>query len=230
MMPHGLSWRAVGLLLAAALVPAELAGQPPHQHPPPPRPDHLEHRFDDPERYAKAFDDPARDAWQMPDRVLEALALPPYAAVADLGAGTGYFTMRLARAVPRGTVYAVDIEPSMLAFIRTRAEVDEVANVVTVQAEPADPKLPVPVDVVLVVNTYHHLPDRPAYFAALRRSLAPGGRVAIVDFRTDAPGGPPVKFRFDPSRIADEMQRAGYRLVAQHDFLPRQHFLVFGLP
>ena len=84
------------------------------QQPQPGKPDHMQHRFDDPDRYAKSFDDPARDAWQMPSRVIETLALSPTASVADIGAGTGYFSVRLAKAIPGGTVYAVDVEPSMV--------------------------------------------------------------------------------------------------------------------
>ena len=80
---------------------------------------------------------------------------------------------------------------------------------------------------MLVVDTYHHLPNRPAYFRDLRKSLKPGGRVAIVDFRKDAPDGPPVHFRFTPQQIQDEMKQAGYQLDVAHDFLPRQHFLIF---
>lgn len=189
--------------------------------------DHLDHRFDDPERYARSFDDPERDGWQLPDRVIDALALRADGSVADLGAGTGYFTMHLAAAVPRGTVYAVDIEPAMLEHIRQRTERERISNVVTVQADPASPNLPVPVDVVLIVNTYHHLPDRSAYFTALRASLRSAGRVAIVDYHRDSPTGPPPAFRFEASQIEEEMQAAGYRLAARHDFLPRQHFLVF---
>jgi SAM-dependent methyltransferase len=80
---------------------------------------------------------------------------------------------------------------------------------------------------VLVVDTYHHLPNRPAYFRELQKSLAPGGRVAIIDFRKDSPEGPPPEFRFEADQIVGEMTQAGYRLDAKHDFLPRQHFLVF---
>jgi predicted methyltransferase len=196
-----------------------------HQHPPA-APDHMEHRFD-PEASTKSFDDPARDEWQMPSRVIDALGLRPDSAVADVGAGTGYFTMRLARAVPQGVVYAVDIEPKMLDFIRQRAREADVRQIVTVQAAASSPNLPKPVDVVLVVNTYHHIPNRPVYFRDLQRSLKPGGAVAIVDFRKDAPNGPPPEFRFEASRIQQEMESAGYRLEQQHDFLPRQLFLVF---
>jgi ubiquinone/menaquinone biosynthesis C-methylase UbiE len=213
---------AVCLAFAAAVTAAAALQQhQPGQH------DHLDHRFDDPERYARSFDDPERDSWQLPDRVIGALGLRPDSAVADLGAGTGYFTMRLAAAVPRGTVYAVDIEPSMLEHIRTRAERAGATNVVTVQAAAASPNLPAPVDVVLIVNTYHHLPDRVAYFTSLQRSLTGAGRVAIVDYHRDSPSGPPPAFRFEASQIEEEMQAAGYRTAARHTFLPRQHFLVF---
>jgi ubiquinone/menaquinone biosynthesis C-methylase UbiE len=194
----------------------------------PPRPDHhMEHRFDDPERFAKSFDDPDRDKWQMPDRVIGALALQPGSSVADIGAGTGYFSMRLAKAVPQGTVYSVDVEPAMLEFLRKRAKTEAVTNVVPVQASPNNPNIPQPVDAVLIVNTYHHLPNRTQYFGDLKRSLKPGGRIAIVDYRKDAPSGPPPEFRFEVTQIVDEMTRAGYQLQTRHDFLPHQHFLVF---
>lgn len=213
----------VGAALAlGCLSPALEARQHP-QH----APDHMEHRFDDPERYAKSFDDPRRDGWQMPARVIEALALQPGASVADIGAGTGYFSTRLARAVPGGTVYAVDVEPAMLEHIRKRALGEGLANVVAVQAGANSPNLPKPVDLVLVVDTYHHLPNRPVYFRDLAGSLAPGGRVAIIDFRKDSPEGPPPQFRFEADQIVAEMRQAGYTLDARHEFLPRQHFLVF---
>jgi ubiquinone/menaquinone biosynthesis C-methylase UbiE len=191
------------------------------------KPDHMDHKFDDPERYAKSFDDPARDAWQMPARVIDALKPASDASVADIGAGTGYFSVRLAKAVPRGTVYAVDIEPSMLEHIRKRASGAGLDNLVTVQASGSSPNLPKPVDLVLIVDTYHHLPNRPAFFRDLMKSLTAGGRVAIVDFRKDSPEGPPPQFRFEADQIVDEMKQAGYRLDARHEFLPRQYFLVF---
>lgn len=163
----------------------------------------------------------------MPERVIAALGLQPDDKVADIGAGTGYFTVRLARAVPKGTVFAVDVEHAMLQHIEKRAANEKLANVRTIHAASTSPNLPAPVAVVLIVDTYHHLPNRPAYFAALRQSLEPGGRVAIVDFRKDAPEGPPPEFRFDPEQIVSEMKEAGYALAQRHDFLPRQHFLVF---
>lgn len=196
------------------------------QHQPPAKPDHMEHRFDDPAKSAKSFDDPARDVWQMPDRVIAALGLKPGMSVGDIGAGTGYFSMRLAKAAGV-SVYAVDIEPAMIDHLKKRAAAEKLMNVTAVLASATSPNLPVPVDVVLVVDTYHHLPNRSTYFRELRKSLEPGGRVAIIDFRQKAPDGPPEHFRFTPQQIEGEMRDAGYQLEASHDFLPRQHFLIF---
>lgn len=210
---------AVALMLSA-FVPA-LAQQPQPQ-----KPEHMEHKFDDPARYAKSFDDPARDAWQLPARVVDALQLKSGMKVADIGAGTGYFSMRLAK-VPGVSVFAVDIEPKMVEYLQQRAHKEHAMNVTAVLAGASSPNLPEPVDVILVVDTYHHLPNRPAYFRDLRKSLKPGGRIAIVDFRKDAPEGPPVHFRFTPQQIQDQMKQAGYELQSAHDFLPRQHFLIF---
>jgi ubiquinone/menaquinone biosynthesis C-methylase UbiE len=218
------TWRPAIVMAASVCLGMVVTAQ---QHQPPGKPDHMHHRFDDPERYAKSFDDPARAAWQMPSRVIETLALSPNAAVADIGAGTGYFSVRLAKAAPRGTIYAVDIERSMLEHIRKRAIAEGLKNVVTVQASDARPNLPKPVDLAIVVDTYHHLPNRPVYFRELVKSLTSGGRVAIIDFRKDSPEGPPPEFRFEPDQIIGEMKQAGYRLDNRHDFLPRQHFLVF---
>ena len=198
------------------------------QHPQPQgKPDHMDHRFDDPERYAKSFDDPARDAWQMPDRVISTLKLAEDASVADIGAGTGYFSVRLARVVPRGTVYAVDVEPKMLEYIRKRATGSALTNLVAVQGDSVSPRLPKAVDLALVVDTYHHIPNRVDYFKRLATGLTAGGRLAIIDFRKDAPDGPPPEFRFEAAQIVEEMTKAGYRLDVDHAFLPRQHFLVF---
>jgi cyclopropane fatty-acyl-phospholipid synthase-like methyltransferase len=207
------------------MVFAAIAGVSAQQHRPA-QPAHMQHKFDDPARYAKSFDDPARDQWQMPERVIAALNLKPGMSVADIGAGTGYFTVRLAK-VAGVSVFAADIEPKMVAYLKNRATTEKLSNVTAVLAGASSPNLPQPVDVALVVDTYHHLPNRPAYFRDLRKSLKAGGRVAIVDFRKDAPEGPPEHFRFTPEQIEAEMKEAGYQVDASHDFLPRQHFMIF---
>jgi cyclopropane fatty-acyl-phospholipid synthase-like methyltransferase len=191
------------------------------------KPDHMQHRFDDPAKFAKSFDDPKRDEWQMPSKVIEALGLKAGMSVADVGAGTGYFSMRLARVSPGLTVFAVDIEPKMIEHLTRRAAAEHLKNVVATLASPTSPLIPRPVDVVLIVDTYHHIGNRVSYFRDLRASLTPGGRIAIVDFKKDSPEGPPVEFRFTAEQIEAEMKLAGFVLAAKHDFLQRQHFLIF---
>jgi cyclopropane fatty-acyl-phospholipid synthase-like methyltransferase len=214
-----------GFLATAGLVVAAQQHQPPaggHQ-----MPDHMQHKFDDAEQWAKEFDDPARDAWQLPGRVIEALNLQPGQSVADIGAGTGYFSSKLAKSSVAPTVYAVDIEASMVAYLKSRATKEGLKNLTAVLAAADGPNLPAPVDTVLVVDTFHHIPQRVAYFSKLKGSIKPGGQLVIVDFRKDAPSGPPVEFRFTPDQISAELQQAGFALAAQHDFLPRQHMLVY---
>jgi len=187
----------------------------------------MHRRFDDAQQWAREFDAPERDAWQQPDRVIAALALAPDTGGADLGAGTGTFAMRSARAVPQGHVLALDIEPEMVRYLADRATREGLANVRAGEATADDAGIREPVDVVLVVDTYHHIEDRTAYFARLREHLAPGGRLAIVDFRLSSDRGPPREHKIAPETVQAELGAAGYRLAASHDFLPDQYFLVF---
>jgi SAM-dependent methyltransferase len=191
--------------------------------------DHFGRHFDNADEWAKSFDDPARDEWQMPARVIDALQLKPGQLVADIGAGTGYFTVRLAKSPAAPRVYAVDIESSMVEYVKQRAVREGLTNVVAVQAGADKTNLPEPVDLVLVVDTYHHIPNRVAYFTALKARMKPGARLAIVDFRKDSPDGPPVEFRFTPDQIGAELAKAGFSLQTSHDFLPRQIFLVYDV-
>jgi predicted methyltransferase len=208
------------LLLFLSLLAAGIAAaQAPHTH---------RHSFGDAEKWAHVFDDPERDAWQQPHEVIRALALKPDAAVADLGAGTGYFAARLANMLPKGTVYAVDIEPGMVKYLGERAQREKLANLKPVSGTPGDPRLPAKVDLVLLVDVYHHIEARERYFRALAASLKPGGRVAVIDFRLDSPSGPPKSARVAPERVKAELASAGYALAEEHGFLPRQYFLVFS--
>ena len=162
-----------------------------------------------------SFDDPARDAWQLPDRVIETLAIKPGQIVADIGAGTGYFTVRLAKSAPAARVYGVDIEQSMVDYLSHRAMREGLKNVTAVQGGSDRTNLPEPVDVVLIVDTFHHIPQRVAYFTALKKLMKPGARLAIVDFKKDSPEGPPKEFRFTPDEISAELGKAGFSLQRQ---------------
>lgn len=184
-------------------------------------------RFDDPEKWAKSFDDPERAKWQKPDEVIAALALKSGDKVADIGAGTGYFAMRLAPKVPQGMVYAVDLEPKMVAWLADRATKSGISNLTAVQGSVRSPNLPEAVDIVLLVNVYHHIEKRADYFKGLQKSLRPGARIAIVDFKPEAERGAPKHMRMAAAAIEKEMAAAGYRRSGSHGFLPHQNFQVF---
>ena len=190
-------------------------------------------RFDDPAYWSTVFDDPARAAWQKPEQLVAALGLRPGQCVADLGAGTGYFSRFLSAAVGRnGSVLAVDVEPSLIAHLRERSEREGTTNVTPVLASLDDPRLPPgSVDLVLIVDTYHHLDDRVAYMRRLRRALRPSARVAVVDWqKRPLPVGPEMEHKLGREQVVDEMTAAGYRLAAEPAILPYQYVLVFIRP
>jgi predicted methyltransferase len=209
---------ALTLTACAGLLAGPAAAQSPHTH---------QHSFGGAEQWSQVFDDPKRDEWQKPHEVIQALALKPDAVIADIGSGTGYFSARLANMVPKGRVYGVDTEPDMVKYLAERAKREGLKNVHAVQGAPDDPKLPAKVDLVLLVDVYHHIEDRERYFRKLIGSLKPGGRIAVIDYRMDSPDGPPKSARIAPGQVKAELTRAGYALAQEHAFLPNQYFLVF---
>jgi predicted methyltransferase len=185
------------------------------------------YRFADPRRWAPVFEHPARDTWQLPDRLIEALGLRPGQVVADIGAGTGYFTRRIARAVgPGGRVYAVDLEPGLLEYLAWRTEAEGLTNVTTLVAGEDDSRLPAGCcDLALLVNTYYLIADRPGYLRHLRSRLRPGGSVVVVDWRRHgSPGhGPRPEHKLSRETVHREAGAAGL-CVEERDFLPLQDF------
>jgi len=181
---------------------------------------------------ARSFlNSPWRARWQQPEAVIQSLALQPGAHVADLGAGGGYFTFRLADAVgPAGKVYAVDVNKENLDYIMQKARTQGYANVATILAQYDDPLLPqAGVDLIFTCNTYHHLQDRSVYFKSAARYLRPAGRVAVIDL-----AGTGWLFKLlghwtSKETIQSEMKAAGYQLINDFDFLSRQNFQVFTI-
>lgn len=185
----------------------------------------MPHRFENAQEWSKVFDEPGRDAWQKPDEVVTLLAAPSGGTVADLGAGTGYFLGRLARAVgPTGKVVGLDVEADMVRFMTERATKEGLTNVEARQVQPADPGLaPASVDRVLVVDTWHHIDDRAAYVPLLARALRPGGAVVVVDFTLESERGPPPKHRIAPEQVVKELNAAGLDATILPESLPDQY-------
>ena len=210
------------LLLALAAAPAfpQAAASP----------ERMQHRHNDPMAYIASLDDPKRDAYQKPDEVMKALALRPGEVVADIGAGSGYFALRFARAVGEaGRVYAVDISPDMVRHLNRRLRDVGIRNVFTVLADPDDPLLPdASVDRFVIVDTWHHVDDQAKYMALMKRMLKPGGQVVHIDFqKRELPIGPPVGMKIAREDLVKQMEAAGFTLATEHTFLPYQYFLIF---
>jgi SAM-dependent methyltransferase len=187
----------------------------------------MPHRFEKAEEWAKDFDDPARDAWQRPDLVLAALELAPRMQIADIGAGTGYFAVRLARAVPDGKIIATDIEPDMVRYMTERAARENLPNLRAALTPPDDPELPASaLDRILIVNVWHHISDRPAYARRLARALHPGGKIAIVDFTLTSSHGPPPKHRLTSDQIIADLRSAGLTASLSPTALPEQYIVI----
>ena len=148
--------------------------------------------------------------------------------VADIGAGTGYFSTRIARQLPKSsTVFAVDVEPDMVAHLKARAHSEGLTNHKELLSTEEFPQIPVDCDLVLLVDTYHHISNRAAYFKSGLSHLNKSGRVAVVDFTMESPIGPKKNHRLEKSQVVVEMQQAGYKLEKDIQGLPNQYFLIF---
>jgi predicted methyltransferase len=187
----------------------------------------VNHRFDDPERYARSFDNPQRDAWQRPVEVVALLALAPGQTVVDIGAGTGYFLPHLGPAVqPGGQVLGLDVEPAMVEYMTRRIERERIPGAQARLAAPDDPGLaPASVDRMLVVNVWHHIGERVTYARKLQQALRPGGFVLVVDYTMTAKHGPPRAARLAPAVVIDELTQAGFTAELVKESLPHQYIV-----
>jgi predicted methyltransferase len=176
---------------------------------------------------------PDREKWQKPDQIMDALNIADGSTVADIGAGAGWFTIRLARRVgPRGTVYAQDVQRQMLEAIRRRVAKEGLANVETRLGEGSNPHLPIgALDAVLVVDVYPEVEDRVTFLRNLGSSLKPNGRIGIVNYKPGNGGPGPSGgegVRVDAATVEADARAAGLRVLSRETFLPFQYLLVLG--
>lgn len=205
-------WKSV--LIACLLIPVSLAiaAQQPQR---------------DPEQYIKMLESERRVQNLQIDRVVETLKLTPGQQVADIGAGSGLFTRPIARKVgEKGTVYAVDIDPDLLKHIDKTARDEKLSNVRTVLAAEDDPRIPEPVDLVVIIDTLHHINNQPVYLKNLRRYLRPSARIAVIDFTEIWPPGH-EQMKFSLEQLEGWMKGAGFARVEKHDFLNNNFFVIY---
>lgn len=219
----------LGLLLGGCAATEEThpSGHPaghPAGHPPG-HPPGAHKVFDDPADYARHWEDPSRDAWQRPAELVAALAVAPGMAVADVGTGTGYLLPYLSRAAgPAGRVYAVDLSPQMLDWVRERAAREGLDNVTPVKASGNASGLePASVDRAILINVWHHVEEPAAYARDLHAALRPGGVLFIVEAKPDAPEGPPRHFRIAPEKVVETLERAGFEASVDPFEIDRQY-------
>jgi SAM-dependent methyltransferase len=194
-------------------------------------PDHLR-PFEDVEKYIAFLERPERDSWQHPDLVVSALGLDGKETVADLGAGSGYFSFRFAAALPEGKVVSSDVEPEMVRHMHHKAMTAGMRNLQVVLGKADEPGLPPGTDLVFMCDVLHHVPDRNAWLGKLVAQMPSGARLALIEFREGKlPEGPPEHMKIPRGELIDSLTRAGLRLETEMSkLLPYQYFLVFRKP
>jgi len=208
------------LVLVGACAACGRASKGPPQH------------YDDPQAMIDVFENEERNEWQLPDRVVGALPIPSKnAVIADIGAGSGYFTRRLALQVPEGRVYAVDVDDEFESYLLTHREAWGTPNIEPMLAHYDDPALPVGgIDLVFTANTYAYIRGRVDYFRKVRDALKPEGILAVLDFRPDASIGggvaPAPEHRVSEPAATEELRQSGFTLERSEAFLPHQWFLI----
>jgi ubiquinone/menaquinone biosynthesis C-methylase UbiE len=216
------SLELLGWLLLPALVLAQDTKQRDMQE--------MHRLHQDSKAYIAMLDDPKRDDYQKPHEVITALNLKEGEVIADIGAGSGYFTFRLAHHVgDTGRVYAVDVSPDMIVHLNQRIRDLRATNIVTILSVPDDPLLAdASIDRFFICDTWHHIENHARYLALMKKMLKPGGQIVMIEFKkAQTPVGPPLEMRIDRDDLVKEMDTNGFHLEAEHTFLPYQYFLVF---
>ncbi len=184
----------------------------------------------DPKQYQQILENPDRLAALQVPRVVEALELRPGMRIADLGAGTGVFSVPLGKAVgASGKIYAIDVDSGLLAIVAEKAKTEGLTNIQTVVAGATDPRLPEPVDLLFICDTMHHLPDQASYVRQFSKLLRPGGRVVVIDFAEGHWPEGHEQFAITPAQVDGWMQAAGFRRTGRHTFLETNFFHVYEL-
>ena len=181
------------------------------------------------DKYIDFLEREDRIKWQKPDAVIEMLNIREDEKIADVGAGSGYFSFPFASAVPQGEVYAIDIEPEMIRYIHHKAMVNDIKNIEAILAEPDDPKVPRDSDIVFICDVLHHIEHKLPWLKKIHDQMQKGARLILIEFQEgDLPEGPPEKIKIPQDEIITMAINAGFtRISADNKLLPYQTFLVF---
>ena len=177
------------------------------------------------------LEDTGRDAWQKPEEILNALNIKKGQTIADIGAGSGYLTVKISERVgATGTIYAADIQQEMLDYISKRLAEKGIKNVTLVLGTMDDPKLPPnSLDIAILLSTYHEIAQPVDFVKKIKLALKPQGILAILEFSDESPIGPPIQVRLPEDLVINELKQAGFTLSQRHTFiLPYQYFLIFS--
>jgi ubiquinone/menaquinone biosynthesis C-methylase UbiE len=185
------------------------------------------HDFKGIERWITVLDSPEREKKQLPNEVIAKLGIQRNDVVADIGAGTGYFAIRIAEMYPQVRVIAADVEHEMVDYLQSQSKARELLNLEPVLIDSSKPQLPVKANLALFVDTLHHIDDRITYLKSLKESLAADSRIAVIDYKKEAVEGPPEAFRISIQELVDELKAIGYALESDLRFLSNQYFLIF---
>jgi ubiquinone/menaquinone biosynthesis C-methylase UbiE len=190
----------------------------------------IEKIHQDPKAYIAMLENPQRDKEQRPDDVIAALDLKPGETLADIGAGSGYFSFRFARKLgDTGRVYAVDVNSDMILHMNRYIRDNRLKNVTTILSAPDDPLLmDASINRFFICNTWHHIQNRPQYVARMKKMLKPGGQIIIIDYKKkQLPVGPPPEMKLAKREVIAEVEAGGFKLAKEHDLLEYQYFLIF---
>lgn len=181
----------------------------------------------DPQEYIKMLESERRVQNLQISKVVETLKVAPGHRVGDIGAGSGLFTRPIAKKVgEKGVVYAIDIDPELLKHVDKTAREENLANIRAVLAAEDDPKMPEPVDLIVIIDTLHHIGNQGTYLKNLRRYLRPSGRIAVIDFTEQWPPGH-ERMKYTVDQLEGWMKDAGFTQVERHDFLNNNFFVIY---
>ncbi len=190
---------------------------------------HTQEPFTDVKKYIEFLERSDRVVWQKPDEIISIMKLKGSERIADIGAGSGYFTFRFAKSLSTGKVYAIDHQPAMLKHIQHKAKETGISNVDIIPTESLAPKVPIKVDIVFVCDMLHHVPNLPHWLSLLHSQMDKQARLIIIEFKEGTlPEGPPERIKISGSKMKELVKAAGFQMIRENtNILPYQYYYEF---